>query len=251
MRRIFIEGKIADTITITGEDAHHLKNVLRVRKGQPITVVDSQLKLGRFEITDLSRGLVVAKLIEEIQPQVPSTNLILVQSICKESQRMEWIVQKATELGVSEIYPIITERTIASFDDIRAATRRLRWQRVSDAAARQCGRDNLLKVEPITKLHIALTEKIPVDEPSTLFVFCYEEEKEKSLKQNLSEALAEKKYDRVVILIGPEGGFTPDEAEFIINLGGKSSSLGKIIMRVDTAAVAALSILQYELGAFE
>jgi len=225
--------------------------VLRAKKGQFFTVVDSKSKLGKFEITDLSRGAIGARLVEEIAPSIPTPKVILVQSICKESTRMEWIIQKSTELGVSEIYPVISNRTVVNFDEVRASNRRLRWQRIANSAAEQCGRDDLLKVAPISTLKKTLTENIDLNSSNTLFIFCYEEERDRSLKQNLRDELSNRKIDRVILLIGSEGGFESEEAEFIKNLGGKSSSLGRIILRVDTAAISALSIIQYELGSLE
>ena len=251
MRRIFIDGDLSDNITLTGQTAHHLKNVLRAKKGQFFTVVDSKSKLGKFEITDLSRGAIGARLVEELAPSIPTPKVILVQSICKESTRMEWIIQKSTELGVSEIYPVISNRTVVNLDEVRASNRRLRWQRIANSAAEQCGRDDLLKVAPISTLKTTLTENIDLNSSNTLFIFCYEEERDRSLKQNLRDELSNRKIDRVILLIGSEGGFEPEEAEFVKNLGGKSSSLGRIILRVDTAAISALSIIQYELGSLE
>jgi len=237
MRRLFYKGKLADFIKIEGADAHHLKNVYRAKIGDEITVVDDFNAAGRMEIVEFLENAVLLKLIEKI-PLIgdAKTKLTLATAVLK-GEKTELILQKATELGVFEISPIITERVVVKFDDKKRAEKLKRWEKITSEAAKQSG-GLPPKVSPVTDLNDFLRQnKNPL-------IFFYENEEETSLK----DVLANIKGDNISLLIGPEGGFSPYEAENIINAGGITATLGKRILRAETAAITAVALTMYERG---
>ena len=130
------------------------------------------------------------------------------------------------------------------YDDKKAKQRRDRWQKIADEAAKQCGRTALVEVLPIETMKKFLEHAPYEDDMDTEFLFCYENEDKLSLKESLRRTTSK----RYLLLVGPEGGFTLEEAEAIVAAGGQSVTLGPRILRAETAAVAGLSIVQYEKG---
>ena len=238
MRRIFYKGIIEDTIEITGSDAHHLAHVMRGKVGDEITVADDEGTVALMEMAAFTKEAVTLKLIEKLAADTESfLDITLAQCILK-GDKMDFVVQKAVELGVKKIIPLMSQNTVARYEGKKVEQKRQRWQKIADEAAKQCGRTKLIEVAEVTPL-----EKFLQPAPENL-VFCYENEEEILVKDVLSSIDAKK----VTALIGAEGGFSLAEAEAIINSGGRSVTLGKRILRAETAAVAAMTIIQYELG---
>lgn len=237
MRRLFYKGKLENYITITGEDAHHLKNVNRAKIGEEITVVDDFNAAARMKVFEYGENTAILKLVEKI-PLVgeAKTKITLAFSVLK-GEKTDLILQKATELGAYKIVPIITERVVVKLDDKKKAEKIKRWEKITTEAAKQSG-GLPPKISPITDLNDFLREnKNPL-------IFFYENEEEKSLK----EALSNIKGDNLGLLIGPEGGFSAKEAENIINAGAFVATLGKRILRAETAAITAVALAMYERG---
>ena len=171
--------------------------------------------------------------------------------------KFDAIVEKATELGVDRLEPLISDRTIARPGNFRAKTKLERWNRISKETSEQCARDNLPEIGKIQELTDWLKEIAPTlgkfengkfNGKGALLLFCYEKETEVNLSAVLHEY---KKFDgvrKIMILIGPEGGFSDREVREIKNCGGVSVSLGKTVLKTDTAAISALAIVQYELN---
>ena len=241
MRRLFYNGLLADTIEITGSDAHHLMHVMRAKAGQEVTVVDDEGSVARMEMTAFREDAVTLVLKERLAANTESPlELVLAQCLLK-ADKMDYVVQKAVELGVTEIVPVKSHNCVVRYDAKKAAARQQRWQKIAEEAAKQCGRTALTEVSAIVDLSTLLQNFGGED---TEIVFCYENEDETTVKSCLQGA----KGKRLVLLIGPEGGFTLDEAAKVQEAGGKAVTLGPRILRAETAAVAAVTVAQYENG---
>lgn len=241
MRRLFFKGQLSDTIEIGGSDAHHLMHVMRAKAGQEVIVVDDSGRVGRMEMVAFSPENVTLRLKEELAANTESPlTLILAQCLLK-ADKMDWVVQKAVELGADGVIPIRSQNCVVRYDAQKAKSRCGRWQKIADEAAKQCGRTALIEVSPITDL---LSFCQNMQQEKTDVVFCYENEEQETAKECLKNLAGHK----VVLLVGPEGGFALPEAEAIIKAGGHSVTLGPRILRAETAAIAGLSIVQYEKG---
>ena len=240
MRRLFYKGRIADEIFVTGEDAAHIMYASRAKKGERLTVVDDVNQAALMEMTSFSPDKVTLKLIERLPLSAPGAcSLILAQCLLK-GDKTDFLVQKATELGATRFVPLISRNTVIRLTGEKAATKVKRWQKIAVEAAQQCG-GNILAIDNVTSLADFLTSK----PPNALFVFCHENEQETSLRQILQKT---GDADEIILLIGPEGGFTLDEAAAIIKAGGKAVTLGRRILRAETAALVALTAVQYDKG---
>ena len=246
MRRLFYAGVLTEEIEITGGDAHHLARVMRAQIGDEVVVADSDGQTARMRVSGIDRDAVRLHLVEYMAPEVSaSTEVILVQALLK-GEKMDFVVQKAVELGASALYPIETEHVVVRYDAKKAAAKSVRWQKIADEAAKQCGRSALMRVAAIAPLFALLQDAALFDTPDTAVVFCYEAEHTQSMRTVLRSVDAR----RIVLIVGAEGGFSPTEAATIRAAGAQSVSLGRLILRAETAALAALAVTQYELGNF-
>lgn len=240
MRRLFYKGLLADTIQITGADAHHLMHVMRAKPGDEIVVVDDANAVARMKMVAFSEDAVTLELEERLEANTESPiDIVLAQCLLK-GDKMDFIVQKAVELGAVGIIPVKSQNCVVRYDAKKAKSRVERWQKIANEAAKQCGRTALLEVAPIRSMAEFLQEEAADAE----FIFFYENENKETVKSYL-QALNKK---RIVLLVGPEGGFTLDEASAITKAGGHSVTLGPRILRAETAAVAAMTVVQYEKG---
>ena len=242
MRRLFYKGLLQDTIEITGADAHHLMHVMRARPGQEIIVVDDENQVARMEMTAFCETAVTLTLRERLAADTESPiQLVLAQCLLK-ADKMDFVVQKAVELGAVGVVPVRSQNCVVRYDAKKAAGRRDRWQKIADEAAKQCGRTALLSVEPVTDIEDFLQQEAA--NADTELIFFYENEQDQTVKDYLSQVTAK----RIVLLIGPEGGFSLDEAAAVAEAGGHSVTLGPRILRAETAALAALAVAQYAKG---
>ena len=242
MRRLFYKGILADTVEITGSDAHHLMHVMRAKAGQEIILVDDENQVARMEMTAFREDAVTLTLSERLEADTESPiDLVLAQCLLK-SDKMDMVVQKAVELGAVGVIPVRSQNCVVRYDAKKAAARQQRWQKIADEAAKQCGRTALLAVAPVTDIKALIaTEKECED---SVLVFFYENEDTQTVKEYLRQI----KSRRIVLLVGPEGGFSLDEAKAVEEAGGKSVTLGPRILRAETAALTAMSVVQYECG---
>lgn len=242
MRRLFYKGLLADTVEITGSDAHHLMHVMRAKAGQEIILVDDENQVARMEMTGFREDAVTLTLRQRLEADTESPiDLVLAQCLLK-SDKMDMVVQKAVELGAVGVIPLRSQNCVVRYDAKKAAARQQRWQKIADEAAKQCGRTALLTVEPVTDIQAFIAAE--KDQEDSALVFFYENEDQQTLKDYLGQLKAK----RIVLLVGPEGGFTLDEAKAVEEAGGKSVTLGPRILRAETAALTALSVVQYECG---
>ena len=247
MRRLFYAGALAEEIEITGGDAHHLVRVMRAQSGDEVIVAGGDGRAARMAICDIERDRVHLRRMAYLpQAETRNAEVILIQALLK-GEKMDFIVQKAVELGAAAFYPVETEHVVVRYDAKKAAAKAVRWQKIADEAAKQCGRQALMPVAAIAPLSALLRNPELFGAPDTAVVFCYEGEREQSLRTVLRSVDAR----RIVLIVGAEGGFSPAEAAAIQAAGAQSVSLGQLILRAETAAPAALAVTQYELGNFD
>lgn len=240
MHRFYIEGiyNNADILTITGEDVNHIKNVLRMRQGEKITVCNCEGLDFLCEIEEITSSFVKTRVLEE-KPSGTELDLkmYLFQGLPKKD-KMELIIQKAVELGVYEITPVVMKRVIVKIEDKKREDKLLeRWQAIAESAAKQSGRGIIPKVNRPVSYKEALktaseTEHIlvPYEDASGI----------EGARQRLDEAAASKS---VSIFIGPEGGFDPEEIRLAEEAGAKTVTLGNRILRTETAGLTVASYL--------
>jgi 16S rRNA (uracil1498-N3)-methyltransferase len=238
--RFFADGAYAvgDIVELRGADARKLTVVLRARSGDPLEICDST---GRSFAATLEAGSdrVRARLGAVVdRPREPSVETVLAQAVPK-GAKMDFVVEKATELGVARIVPVLTERTVA---EPAGGSKVERWRRLARAAAQQCGRTRVPEVaEP------ALWDAVlAAAQPGDLLLFPWELADREPLRERLPSLLAG--AHRVIVLIGPEGGITHAEAERAIAAGAHAVSLGARILRTETAGLAVLGAIAYETG---
>ena len=243
MRRLFLKGLLADEVTITGDDAAHLMYAMRAKAGDEVTLVDDHGAVGRMELTGFTQDSVTMRLVERLDADTESPIEIELAHCLLTGDKFDLVIQKAVELGVTRIQPLASRNCVVRYEGEKAAAKRERWQKIAEEAAKQCGRTRVPKVYPV----LPLTAWIKTwQKPETELVFCYENEEQQPIKTAL-RALPDT-ASNIITLIGPEGGFTLDEAAVIEAAGGVSVTLGPRILRAETAAIAAMSIVQYEKG---
>ena len=247
MRRLFYAGKLAEEIQITGGDAHHLARVMRAQIGDEIVVADVDRHAARMTITAIDRDAVHLRMVEYVTfEERTRVEVILVQALLK-GEKMDFVVQKAVELGATALYPVLTEHVVVRYDAKKAAAKTVRWQKIAGEAAKQCGRGALMRVAEMLPLPVLLQNNALFSPPDTATVFCYEDE----CVQSVRTVLRALTTHRVILIVGAEGGFSSAEADAIRAAGAQSVSLGRLILRAETAALTALALTQYELGNFD
>jgi 16S rRNA (uracil1498-N3)-methyltransferase len=239
----FIQSnRIADhTVTIDGPLFTHLSKSLRLREGENICVGDEHRFRYRVRIDHLESKSLRASILEKIEgPPAPSAPIVLVQAILK-GDRMNWVIQKATELGVAEIMPLLTSRVIVRPPAGRGRTTRERWQRIAVDAAQQSEQWAYPKVtQPITLSELFKHGSLAAVGCALL---------ERSAEHRLGSLSIDHTFQgTIALVVGPEGGWTPEEMRELLDQRFQSITLGKSILRSETAPLVALSILQHKLG---
>ena len=243
MRQVFYPGELTEAIAITGGDAHHLAHVMRAQIGDAITVVDAAGQAAEMAVTELTRDVVHLRMQRVLPAETEGREVVLVQALLK-GEKMDFVVQKAAELGTVCVCPIVTEHVVVRYDAKKAAAKAARWQKIADEAAKQCGRRTLMTVAPIVSLTELLRDPAYIGAADTATVFCYEQEERQSMRTVLGGTEAR----RVTLIVGAEGGFSPAEAAAVTAAGGQPVSLGHRILRAETASLTVLAVTQYELG---
>lgn len=230
-----------DQVHIVGTDAVHISRVLRLRPGDVINVLDGSGKGYRVKLTFTSAEQVKGLVLEKFTPiGEPPVRVTLVQGLSK-GEKMDIIIQKSVELGASAIIPMSCSRSVVRLTREKAKERQERWQRIAREAAKQC----LRAVVPEVKEVMTLEEVLDVLPPGALTLMPWEEERGISLKSVLRK---EKQVQEIFLFIGPEGGFDPAEVELARQKGVTTVSLGPRILRTETAGMAVLTMVLYELG---
>lgn len=229
-----------NTAEITGEDVNHIKNVLRMKPGEEITVNDGSFDyLCRIE--ELQKELVSACIIEKksCESELPAA-IYLFQGLPK-ADKLETIIQKCTELGVSEIIPVAMKRCIAKLEPKKEEAKLKRWQLIAQSAAKQSGRGVIPKISTVLSYEAALHRASQMNH----ILIPYE--KARNMEATREALRMIKPGEEAAIFIGPEGGFEESEIALAEEKGAKAITLGRRILRTETAGMTALAMLAYEL----
>lgn len=244
MHRFYVEqGQINDnTIIITGNDVNHIRNVLRLNIGEKIVICDGQAKDYYCIIDEVSKEQVVARIDDIIECDTElRTKIYLFQGLPKKD-KMDLIVQKAVELGVCEIIPVKMGRTIVKIDNEKKELNRLsRWQTIANEASKQSRRGIIPNVHKIVSYKEALQMAKDLD----YNILPYELAENMDYTRNILQGAVG--HNSIGVFIGPEGGFEQYEVDEAMYIGAKPITLGKRILRTETAGLAVLSMLIYNL----
>jgi 16S rRNA (uracil1498-N3)-methyltransferase len=248
MHRFYIAPETWNSVApmLSGSEAHHAREVLRMKAGEKLVLFNGQGREITAEIVDLSGAEIRLRKLHEAETQPLQCRIVLGQAIPK-GKNMELIVQKAVEIGAAEIAPIISDRTIVQVDSESATQKQSKWRQIAIEAAKQSGQNWLPRVRTPRKL----TELFSMasEESFDLRLIGSLQPDAGHLKKILADYSREHELRpcSVLMLIGPEGDFTPAELSLARRHGCQPITLGPIILRVETAAIYCLSILSYEL----
>lgn len=237
--RIYFEGSLAKggIFEIGGDQAHHLIHVLRIKADDDILVFTSEKREFLAKVDAVSNKVLRLKISEERSNVVKPWKTILVQAIPK-AQKMDWVVEKATELGVDEIRPILTERVVKRPSGSSCIDR---WRKIALSSVKQCHRVTIPEIYPVQDLSECLEAIINTD---AKLVAALPHFSPSTFEKAVQTALV---IQTVALLIGPEGDFTSSEMEEAKKQGWIPVSLGPFVLRSETAAIAGLAILEHEL----
>lgn len=249
--RFFVEPeeivptKAGYRVQLAGEDVHHIHRVLRLRPGDAVWVADGTGRdfPGELETADRQQATI------RLDPPIPSAGeptyrITLFQGLPK-ADKMDWVVQKATEVGVHQVIPVTTERSVIALSAAKAVGRAERWRRIASAAAKQAARGRVPGIAEPTGMDDALS-KWCESAPGGLLVVPWEEEGERGLRRVLQSAHTVPRD--IGVVIGPEGGLTSDETRLAAEMGGITCTLGPRILRTETAGPVVAALILYELG---
>ena len=243
--RIFTDAaNIGDKyIKITDKgDIKHMTKVMRLGEGDTVDVSDSMEWEYSAEIVSVDADEVLLSIVDKQKfAREPETRVTLFQGVPK-AGKMETIIQKCVELGIHAVVPVFMERTVV-VEKGNFGKKLDRWQKISDEAVKQCKRGMIPQIED----QLQFKEMLPKLAEFDLILFPYENESNYSIKDCLRNLPAEEKPETIAIVIGPEGGFSDKEAELMDENGAVRVTLGKTILRTETAGMAALAMTMYEL----
>ena len=246
MRKFFVENKNinGNVIIIDGQDVNHIKNVLRLNVGERIKICDKDnVKNYVSEIVKIENEIIECKVLEEVLGEAEGNVILHIYQGLPKADKMELIIQKGTELGISKYIPVKLSRCIVKLDGKDEIKKIDRWKKISEMAAKQSGRDLVPDVEHLNSLK-EVTEKI---NSYDLFLVAFEEEKENTLKNELLKLKEIKDEYKIAVLVGPEGGLAKEEVEILQKNGAKVITLGNRILRTETVAMYIASTIMYEL----
>jgi 16S rRNA (uracil1498-N3)-methyltransferase len=244
MRRFFVNPgdlKESSTLELTGDEFHHLKNVCRLEVGERVELLDGEGGLARAEILNIEKKSAELSIISVSQiAELPYPHTEIILSIPR-FQKMELIIQKCAELGATSITPVVSDRSFVKTISLDLESKIERWNKISNEACKQSGRAWPLKLKAPSKLQdeLAVTSN---------GLFLFEGEGQTDIKTYLSELSARSvntPIKNIRIFIGAEGGFSPAEVELFKNQNLKPVTLGPLVLRVETACISILSVIQY------
>lgn len=226
-------------VQLFGEDEKHIKTVLRARVGEELTLCDGEGMDYQCRIASMERGVLLDILSKEVCETEPKTKITLYQGLPK-ADKMELIIQKCVELGVDRIVAVSTERAIVKLDK-KESKKLERWQKIAEAAAKQSGRGKIPEIgQQVLKFKEAVAEAKELDGA----IIPYEKEQETGIRQFVRGFQGES----IGVFIGPEGGFAEEEIALAQEAGITPITLGKRILRTETAGMTTTALLLYELG---
>lgn len=230
-----------DKIRIEGGDVNHMKNVLRMKLHEKAEISDGESRTYLCEVEAYEEDVAVLHILEEMEADTePASKLYLFQGLPK-SDKMELIVQKAVELGVYQVIPVAMKRSVVRLDDKKAAKKADRWNSIAESAAKQAGRSRI----PEVTMPLSYNEALKMAEELDVTLLPYELAGGMEVTREVIHQI--KSGQSVGIFIGPEGGFEPEEVDAAVSMGAKVITLGRRILRTETAGLATLAVLMFEL----
>lgn len=240
MHRFFIPQLYAAEMIIKDVDAKHISKVLRMQPGDKIQIVSDDGVTAIAEIVSLQSDNVVVKCLEKLaESHEPSVKITLAQGLAK-GEKMDFIIQKAVEMGASSVVPVAMEHSVVRLEGTKADKKVERWQKIAEAAAKQSKRDIIPQVQAVQTMQQMLANNDLQHK-----IIAYECEDRLGLKTALQSC---DNLQELLLIIGPEGGISEFELELARKNGAVPVSLGKRILRAETAGVVALSAILYETG---
>lgn len=245
MQRFFVEPyqvqEEEHRITLTGPDVNHMKNVLRMRVGEDVWISDGGQKEYHCTIEAFEEEGAVLHILYAQEPQYELPSRIYLFQGLPKGDKMELIIQKAVELGAYSVVPVETKRCVVKLDDKKAAKKTARWQQIAESAAKQSKRMLIPEVKNVMSWKEAMAFAKELD------VLLIPYELAKGMKETREILASIEPGQSVGIFIGPEGGFEEEEVQAAMEAGAKPVTLGKRILRTETAGMTMLSILMFTL----
>ena len=249
MHRFYVSKERIEKNVITFEKdiGHQICKVLRLTDGNSVIVFDNTGQEYLTELRNVNSKKIYGQILEKTKIDTElSITISLFQSVLKSAERFEYILQKCTELGVAKFVPLVTSRTIPRMTSSSISAKSIRWRKIIREAAEQSGRVLLPELSEIKYFN----ELFGINQ--NLSIILWEEEAIQDIKSHLTSISNDKSNNisEINIIVGPEGGFETNEIRYAENIGMKPVSLGKRILRSDTAGIAAVSCVMYEFGQF-
>ena len=243
MHRFFVPQLFAEEMYIEGVDARHISKVLRMQPGDKLQIVSDDGVSAMAEITAIGSERVSVRCLEKLaESHEPRVRLVLAQGLAK-GEKMDFIIQKAVEMGAYSVIPVAMEHSVVRLDGAKAAKKVERWQKIAESAAKQSKRDIIPQVQQVQ----SMAEMLASGDYETKII-AYECEDRLSLKAALKAAEAAGGIKELLLVIGPEGGISEGELELARQAGAVPVSLGRRILRAETAGLVAISAIFYETG---
>lgn len=229
-----------DKVKMEGSDVNHMKNVLRMNVGEELLISDGHGADYICRISNITQKEIEAEIIrKEKEGTELSVQIYLFQGVPK-SDKMEWIIQKAVELGAYQIVPMATHRCIVKLDEKKEAAKRKRWQSIAESAAKQSRRGVIPQIHPV----VDFKQAVKMAEDFSCKWIPYENFKDMESAKKILEQIHP--GDKIAVYIGPEGGFESWEVDYAIEHGITPVSLGRRILRTETAGLMLLSVLMFQ-----
>jgi len=253
MQRYFVPEAQMDerSVTLEGDDARHAAAVMRAKPGDRFVACNGSGRDVVARIASVDKHKVQADIIEELAVSAEMSWKVDVAQSLPKGDKLETVIQKGTEAGAAAFLPFLSRRTVVQYDERKEAKRIERWRKIAKEAAEQSHRSVVPRIEAVSSWKVLLQKFAEYD----LALLCYEEEGRSGI--GLKDALTAFRRERepgnpaspsVLVVVGPEGGFAPEEAEAALAAGAKPVGLGRRILRTETAALYALACLAYESG---
>lgn len=252
MQRYFVapEQMSDNAVTITGDDARHLTSVMRAKPGDQLIACDGRGRDVLARIVNVGKDAVIADLIQMLEGSAEMVWRVTVAQSLPKGDKLETVIQKGTEAGAYAFQPFLSRRTVVQYDERKEAKRIERWRKIAKEAAEQSHRSVVPDIRPVANWKSFIRQFADYD----LVLLCYEEEGRSGagLRRTLTEfrqrIAAAPEAPNVLVVVGPEGGFAPEEADEAASAGAVLAGLGKRILRTETAALYALACIAYESG---
>jgi len=245
MQRYFIEKTqlINDEAIITGEAAHHLRNVMRASIGEQVIICTGKQSSYLAEITHLHKMNITVRIVEKRKENVELPIFVTIAQGITKADKFDLVLQKATECGATAFIPVAMQRSVAKIEATKAAKKNQRWQKIVLEAARQSHR----QIVPKVANPLAINDLISLTSQYDICLFA-DEAYATNCQKPLAKIMDKLKRDlRILVLIGPEGGIADSEVELLTNAGFSAIGLGPRILRTETAAIYLMSALSYVL----